>query len=591
MAKQRKREYKERILTSALSAVLVVTGCITVPNPAQAAGKTELQNPRIEYNYCDTVEFGSYWQEDTNGDGKVNQKDAKQPIRWRILSQEGNDAYVIADKVLDCKPYNKKRTDVTWETSTLRNWLNSDFYNTAFSTQEQEAIIEQTLVNEDNTSYATVPATKGGNNTKDKLYLPSISDMQNTDYGFLDDSSGNQARMGEITSYAKEQIADLVILSDQDVYYTWWLRSPGSDQQRASKISDSGYVNTDGYYVDYADQGGVRPVMHLNLSSSHVTKKGRIEVSLKRVEWDTVELGNFEGFPITWRVLSVKGNDVFLLSDEILTNKAYNEKYKGITWADSSLRAWLNGEFYNNAFSAAEKKGIIKTVYKNADNPKFIVKGGVDTKDCVTLLSLKDIVKKEYGFAEEYDCTHPGRIACGESGYSESGDGGWWWLRSPGSRTKNAARVCSTGLVSVAGYRIDNSEYKDIGAYGVDDIPGGGVRPAMHVKLSSSSLKKKGTVVAEAGVKLVNSGNKDKRTTINIQDRKTYKTSQKLTVKDQDGIKTIQLNKKTIKVKNKKNYSFKLSKYKKYLKKKGKWNKLVVTDKNGKKMTIKFKTK
>ena len=70
------------------------------------------------------------------------------------------------------------------------------------------------------------------------------------------------------------------------------------------------------------------------------------------------------------------------------------------------------------------------------------------------------------------------------------------------------------------------------------------------------------------------------------------KKSKKVTVQDQDGIKTIKLNAKTIKVKNgKTKYTFKLSKYKKYLKKKGKWNKLVVTDQNGKKKEIRFKVK
>ena len=88
-----------------------------------------------------------------------------------------------------------------------------------------------------------------------------------------------------------------------------------------------------------------------------------------------------------------------------------------------------------------------------------------------------------------------------------------------------------------------------------------------------------------------NTVEKDNLTTINIKNKKTYKTSKKIIVKDKNGIKNIKLNKKTIKVNNKKSYSFKLSKYKKYLKKTGKWNKLVITDKNGKKKTIKFKTK
>ena len=80
-------------------------------------------------------------------------------------------------------------------------------------------------------------------------------------------------------------------------------------------------------------------------------------------------------------------------------------------------------------------------------------------------------------------------------------------------------------------------------------------------------------------------------TKVNLKNKKNYRKSKKVTVKDKDGIKTIKLNKKTIKVRGKKSFSFKLSKYKKYLKKKGKWNKIVITDMRKKKKTIKFKIK
>ena len=49
----------------------------------------------------DSVTFGSYWQEDTNQDGKVDQKDAKQPIKWRVLSVNGDDMYLLSEKNLD----------------------------------------------------------------------------------------------------------------------------------------------------------------------------------------------------------------------------------------------------------------------------------------------------------------------------------------------------------------------------------------------------------------------------------------------------------------------------------------------------------
>ena len=85
---------------------------------------------------------------------------------------------------------------------------------------------------------------------------------------------------------------------------------------------------------------------------------------------------------------------------------------------------------------------------------------------------------------------------------------------------------------------------------------------------------------------------KDNKTTFNIKNKKTYKKSKKVTIKDKDGIKSVKLNGKKVKVKaGKKSISFKLSKYKKYLKKKNKWNKLVVTDVRKNKKSIQFKVK
>ena len=84
----------------------------------------------------------------------------------------------------------------------------------------------------------------------------------------------------------------------------------------------------------------------------------------------------------------------------------------------------------------------------------------------------------------------------------------------------------------------------------------------------------------------------DNPTTFNIKNKKTYKKSKKVVIKDEDGIKSVVLNSKKIKVKSgKKTVSFKLSSYKKSLKKKNKWNKIIVTDVNGNKKTIQFKVK
>lgn len=174
-----KRQFKKIILSVLVASVVLSMGAGMEFQLADAAD-TELHNPVVEMNTCDTVYFGNYWQEDTNGDGVADRNDDKTLIRWRILSRKGNDAYVMADQILDCKPYHEKNESVTWETSTLRKWLNEEFYNTAFTSAEQEAVLEQTLVNENNEEYGT----DGGEDTVDRVYLPSIADMKNEDYGF-----------------------------------------------------------------------------------------------------------------------------------------------------------------------------------------------------------------------------------------------------------------------------------------------------------------------------------------------------------------------------------------------------------------------
>ena len=51
-----------------------------------------------------------------------------EPIRWRVLyvqdTAKGKWAQLLADKILDDRKYNETQTDITWEKSTIRSWLN-----------------------------------------------------------------------------------------------------------------------------------------------------------------------------------------------------------------------------------------------------------------------------------------------------------------------------------------------------------------------------------------------------------------------------------------------------------------------------------
>lgn len=76
------------------------------------------------------MSFGKYEQDNNTSNGK-------EKIEWLVLEVKDGKALVISKYALDCKPYNTSSTNVTWETCSLRNWLNNDFINSAFSATEK----------------------------------------------------------------------------------------------------------------------------------------------------------------------------------------------------------------------------------------------------------------------------------------------------------------------------------------------------------------------------------------------------------------------------------------------------------------------
>ena len=181
----------------------------------------------------------------------------------------GSTMFVVADKGLDCKGYHDPGGSVTWENCTLRDWLNNDFYGTAFSSGEQGAIVSQTVVNEDNPVYNT----EGGNNTADKVYLLSLSEVMNPDYGFCEGYDiCSVSRMVKASDYAHARGAwaetgtDYADYADYAGNCFWWLRSPGYDTSCAADVTTFGSVYRSGYDVN-DDYVACVPVLYINLSS------------------------------------------------------------------------------------------------------------------------------------------------------------------------------------------------------------------------------------------------------------------------------------------------------------------------------------
>ncbi len=212
----------------------------------ETASKTESssqekdKNP--EYKVGETIEFGNYPQ-DKDGTEK--------PIEWIVMKKEGNQVLLLSKYVLDAKPYNEELEEVTWETSDIRQWLNNEFYTTAFNKAEKAKIQTSLIKNEDNSEYGT----SGENDTEDKVFLLSKKEAKTL-------FSNNEEKIAKATEYAEKS----GVYVNEEKVAGWWLRSPGDNSDSAALVNYYGWVYGDGIGVN-CNVYGVRPALHLNLQS------------------------------------------------------------------------------------------------------------------------------------------------------------------------------------------------------------------------------------------------------------------------------------------------------------------------------------
>ena len=194
------------------------------------------------------------------------------------------------------------------------------------------------------------------------------------------------------------------------------------------------------------------------------------DVIINGSKYHKTENNYFKYEPIRWRVLHYENSEAFLLADAILDSQPYHSENEEIDWKKSSIRAWLNNEFINKAFSNEENKAINTVELINKDNSKYGTQGGKNTSDKLFLLSLSEVDEteesKEYGFWDKKT------RKCKNDNFSE--ETYFWWLRSPGNSSHDAAGVYYYGWVFGYGYDVQE--------------PAGGIRPALYLNLSSSDL-------------------------------------------------------------------------------------------------------
>jgi len=202
----------------------------------KAAESASRAAQRTEAKIGARVAFGSYPQS----------SNTPEPIMWRVLDIIDGKALMISESLLDCKRYNESEEIVTWETCTLRRWLNGEFMSMAFNAEECNKLSRVKVPNPENQSYGT----EGGSPTEDYAFCLSI-DEANKYFG------GDEDRKAKPTAVARKNGCYV-----SSVFGTgwWWLRSPGVNSSRAANVDSDGGIGGLGSSV-HNDDFGVRPVV------------------------------------------------------------------------------------------------------------------------------------------------------------------------------------------------------------------------------------------------------------------------------------------------------------------------------------------
>ena len=191
------------------------------------------------------VTFGSYEQDNDLSNGKED-------IEWLVLAREDSKALLISRYALDVQPYSQHITEVPWENSFMRQWLNDTFLNEAFSSEEQNSIITSTVTADENPLHKL----SQGNDTLDKVFLLSAAEA----YEYFETDS---ARVCEMTDYCYAQSPHLERLCG------WWLRSLNAAHVAAVIDPYKGSVQIGGDYVTVISPN-IRPSIWIDLGLANL---------------------------------------------------------------------------------------------------------------------------------------------------------------------------------------------------------------------------------------------------------------------------------------------------------------------------------
>lgn len=200
------------------------------------------------------IAFGSY---PASKDGKPA------PVLWKILEEKDGRALLISEMCIDAEPYDERDVVATWESCSLRRYLNETVLNKMFSEEEQKVLLEVRNSNPDNTFFHAKGGepSAGGADTTDMMFLLSAEEAEKY-------FNGRNAA-ARATDHALEKLP-----GGDDMNVSYWLRGPGMRGNLAVYVRPDGRVENTGYHTGSRDFA-IRPAIMVDTSSPEFVRLAR----------------------------------------------------------------------------------------------------------------------------------------------------------------------------------------------------------------------------------------------------------------------------------------------------------------------------
>lgn len=105
------------------------------PDPTEAP--TSIPLPAVG----DVLTLGRYEQDAIGANGR-------EPVEWQVLAVEDGKVLLLSRYALDCVLFHENKQSVSWAESDIRQWLNSIFFSSVFTPEEQRAILQTQVLSD-----------------------------------------------------------------------------------------------------------------------------------------------------------------------------------------------------------------------------------------------------------------------------------------------------------------------------------------------------------------------------------------------------------------------------------------------------------